>query len=107
MISIFSKNTMLDSLLITKCSLHSAEPGENGANNELLVTRQDCTFSIASDGVRVLVSNVDFTVNGGDTVLFVSYWNGAVFLLAQEIPPLAYSASGNLTLVANSTMVSI
>lgn len=74
-----AKNEMLDALVLTAASLHTAYPGTTGANE---VTgggyaRQAPTVAAASGGVRVAATNT-WSVPS-TTVRWVGYWSGTGF----------------------------
>lgn len=103
------KNAMLDSMTITAIALHSDDPLLTGAN-ELSSTnysRQAGSFSAASAGSRQLSADTIFSLSAGDEVKWVSYWDGSTFLLAQSVNTASFSDTGNYTLLANQTVISL
>ncbi|QYX65476.1 hypothetical protein K2227_03835 [Shewanella putrefaciens] len=102
-----AKSLMLNSIDINKVSVHEGDPGLDGVSNELLVTRQTCSFSPATTGSRVLDNDVVFTIPAGKTVTYIGYWDDGQFLISQSIDGLSYSAAGKLILNAISTEVAL
>lgn len=102
---------MLDNLVITKIGLHSGDTGLDGLSNELIsagYSRQSCNFNLTSQlGSRTLTNDVSFSLSGGDSIRYISYWNDSTFILSQEIDVVDFAISGNFTLVSNTTVISI
>lgn len=77
-----AKDLMLDALVITDASAHSAFPGVTGAN-ELSgggYARVAASFGSATTGVRSLSSGVNLTIPAGATVRWLGLWNASTFL---------------------------
>lgn len=100
-----AKNTMLDALLPTLASLHSADPGATGANElaggSPAYARKAITIAAAAGGSRAASTQPIFDVPAG-TVAYYGLWTaGGVFvgggvLGASE----TYSAQGQYQLTA-------
>jgi hypothetical protein len=78
-----AKNAFLDGPAPDLGSLHTAFPGVTGAN-ELSgggYTQQALTFGAASGGIRALSGTESFPVLA-QTVRWIGFWDGAVFLFA-------------------------
>ena len=109
-ISFSTRDSMLNSLNVTNVGLHSGDCGLSGVDNEIIsanYSRVNCDFGVSVNGVRSLASDVVFKMSGGDSIIYVSYWSGNVFLLAQEIDIVTYSADGDFTLASTTTVISI
>lgn len=105
-ISISTKNKMLDAILVNLVKLHISDPGEFGVDNEVSSVSylpQSCIFNAAINGVRALSTDLTFSMSGGDTVRFVTYWDGDEFALSNKTDDFDYSAAGLLTLKAAAT----
>lgn len=78
-----TKNAMLDGVVFTHASLHSAFPGSTGANEISggSYARQAITLAAASGGQRALSVPVVFSVPAS-TVRWIGYWSGSTFLIA-------------------------
>jgi len=78
-----TKNAMLDGQAITKASLHTAFPGNTGANEVTGGTpayaQKTIVINAASGGSRLLNAGVTFDVPAC-TVRWIGYWNGATFV---------------------------
>lgn len=75
-VTTIGRNEALNGIVVDEMSLHSAFPGETGAN-ELTggsYARVACTFGAASGGVRNLTVPANFTVGAGHTVRWVVAW---------------------------------
>lgn len=89
------KNTMLDAIVITHASLHSANPGDTGAS-ELTggsYARKAITMSAATGASRSLAAAVDFDVPAS-TVAFVGFWNNSTYLGYDDVVSEVYAAPG-------------
>ena len=104
-----AKNSMLDSLTVDACSLHSADPGATGANEISggSYTRQAPTFNAASTGARALNADLTFSVPAGSTVSFVGYWSGTTFIGSDQVASESFSADGQYKVLASGTSLSI
>ena len=94
---------MLGALGVTQASLHSADPGQNGANEisggSPAYARKAVTFGAAASG-SITQSGTDpvFDVPAGATVAFVGYWAGAVFVASDAVTSETYGGQGTYTL---------
>jgi len=103
--SILGKNLMLNALAPGFVSLHSADPGENGANEisggNPTYARKASTWNAASGG-SMDNSNVPvFDVPAGGKVLYVGFWSlvtGGVFYGAALVTEENFGAQGTYTL---------
>jgi hypothetical protein len=105
-----TKNTMLNSLQITYVGLHNSSSGDDGLSNELTsvdYVRKPCSFSQSVNGVRKLESAVVFSLSGGDSVSYISYWNSIEFLLSQEVDAAEFSIAGLFNLNNITTVISL
>lgn len=101
---------MLNVLNITHVGLHSGDSGLNGLANELTsinYVRKSCSFSTTSNGARVLETPIVFSLSGGDSVSYVSYWNGSTFMLSQQVEMVEFSIPGEFRLNDTVTAISI
>lgn len=73
------RNNMLDAIGITHASLHSAFPGNTGANEisggSPAYARQPVTLAAAASGSRAQIGSADFNVPAGVTVRYVAFWD--------------------------------
>lgn len=109
-INVLTKNIMLDSIAITKVSLHNGSPGNNGIDNEITsanYSRQTCDMAASVGGVRLLNTDANFQMTNADAVSYVGYWDGATFKLAQEIDPVTFTADGLFILKSGATRITI
>lgn len=100
-ISEAAANTALDTFQINKASLHSGDPGTNGANelSSQDYARQDFGFSAANGAQRQANTSAVFNVAVDDQVAWIAYWNDTVFTIARRVDPaIVYSQDGTLTL---------
>lgn len=76
-----AKDVMLDALVITQASAHTAFPGSTGANEVAGggYARVAATFAAASGGARALSAGVNLTIPAGTTVRWLGFWSGATF----------------------------
>lgn len=99
-----AKNAMLSSLGITQVSLHSADPGQAGANElaggSPAYARKAIAFNAPANGVMSqTTSDPVFDVPAGATVAFVGYWAGATFRGSGAISPAeSFASQGQFTL---------
>jgi hypothetical protein len=72
------KSAMLGALTGTPyVSLHSADPGDTGANELAGVTRQAGALAAYSGGSRALTVATAHSVAGGQTVAYVGLWSAS------------------------------
>lgn len=98
-----AKNLMLDALLITQVSLHTADPGAAGTNNEVTggapaYARQNITHSAATGSNRDSSNQPAFDVPA-TTVAYVGYWATATFMGSDQVTSEVFAGQGvyNLT----------
>lgn len=100
----FAKNAMLDSLTVQEASLHSADPGDTGANeldDTTIYQRQPLTLDPATGGERLEEDDIVFEVSGGDTVEYVGFWDDVGnFLGSTSITTETFSADSTYTLTS-------
>lgn len=99
-ISILAKNAMLDSIGITKVSLHTASPGETGLNEVTGGTyaQKTITMNAASAGNLDSSSTPIFDVPSGVTITHVGFWNAATFKAWGTITSETFASAGTYTL---------
>jgi hypothetical protein len=102
-----AKNTMLDSLSIAYASLHSADPGNSGANElsggSPAYARKAISVGASSSGQRTASTQPVLDVPAGTTVAFVGYWSavsGGTFLGSFDVPNEVYSVQGTYTITS-------
>ena len=82
-------------------SLHSADPGDTGANEIAGGTppyaRAAVTWGAASGGQIGFASAPAFNVEKNDGVNYVGFWKGSVFMAGYPIDPQAFNNQGTLT----------
>lgn len=104
-------SNILDSLSITHVGLHSGVTGSDGSLNEITsisYARQPCSFSQATNGERVLSASVNFSMSGGDSVDYISYWGGSSFILSQQLSEIAtFSIAGKFEVRAGDTVITL
>jgi hypothetical protein len=101
-----AKNLMLDALaaVMLRVALHSGDPGAaNAADNELAgggYARQAIAWNAASAGSVDSSNAPAFSIEGGDTVSWVSFWNtaGTVRYIKKDVTNEAFGAAGTYTL---------
>ena len=101
---------ILNSLSITHIGLHSDVTGDTGLLNELNsinYARTVCSFSQPTGGARVLENTVSFTLSGGDSVSYVSYWNNNSFVMSQQTDLAVFSISGKFEVRATDTVLTL
>lgn len=101
-LTIATLNAALDSQNFPTASLHSGDPGSNGANELTGGTyaRKSITFGAASGGVRTAVSNPVFDVPAGGSVRYAGFWDGATFKGSGILTTETYTNAGTYTLTA-------
>ncbi|MBG3877242.1 hypothetical protein FVW20_09490 [Desulfovibrio oxamicus] len=81
--SVAVRNAMLSAVVATHLSLHSADPGDTGANElsggSPAYARKAVTLGAAADGVRSVASLPTFDVPAGAVVSHWSLWNGSTW----------------------------
>ena len=96
------KNVMLDNLGAAFVSAHSANPGDNGAN-ELSggsYARQAISFGAASAGSIDSSVQPVIPIPAGGNVSFIGYWTlvtGGTFLGYSTVTTEAFASAGNYT----------
>lgn len=103
-----TRNAMLDSLTITHASLHTADPGTNGANEVTggSYARQAVTMAAASGGTRSASNQPVFSVPAATTVAWIGLWNGSTFLGSADPVDEIFSNAGTYTVTAITVGVS-
>lgn len=103
------KNTWLDGLGIDAISLHSADPGQNGANEIAggapAYARKVPAWNAAANGQKTLNGALTFDVPAGATVAHVGFWAGATFKGSSDVTDEAYTGQGTFTV--NSATLAI
>lgn len=108
-----TKNAMLDAITAVYASLHSADPGSNGANElsggSPAYARKACVFNAASAGSRALNANVTFDVPAGSTVAYVGYWDALAgsFVGSDAVTSENYAGQGQYTVTTTGTTLSV
>ena len=102
-----TRNAMLDGVTIDKASLHTADPGETGANELAGGTyaRQSITVGAAAAGVRDATALPTFSVPAGATVQYVGYWTAGspdIFVGSDQVTAEAFAADGQYALSSAS-----
>jgi len=102
-----TRNAMLDSLTITHASLHTADPGTNGANEVAGGTyaRQAVTMGAASAGARAASNQPVFNVPASTTVAHIGLWNSSTFLGSADPVDEIFANAGTYTVTAISISV--
>lgn len=101
-----AKNVMLDALaaVALRVALHSGDPGAaNAADNELSgggYARQAIAWNAASGGSIDSSNTPAFSIEAGDTVSWVSFWNtaGTVRYAKKDVTDEAFGGAGTYTL---------
>lgn len=98
-----AKNAMLNSLSIGTASLHSADPGQTGANEisggSPAYARKTIAFNAASGGVMgQSATDPVFDVPAGATVAYVGYWSGSTFIGSDAVTSETFAGQGIYTL---------
>lgn len=109
-----SKTTMLNSLSPSHASLHSAAPGDTGANEisggSPAYARKAVTIGTStSGGPRALSADVTFDVPAV-TVAYVGFWTaltGGTFVGYHDVTDETFAAQGQYKLLATGTSLSI
>lgn len=102
-----AKNQMLNAISIAYASLHTADPGDNGANEVVggspAYARKAFTVGTASNGTRTASTQPTLDVPTGTTVAHVGYWtaaSGGTFLGSYDVPNEVFSVQGTYTITA-------
>lgn len=101
-----ARNVMLDALgvVLTRIALHSGDPGAaNAADNELSgggYARATVTWAAASGGTMDETASPTISVEGGDTVSWISGWNTAatVRYFKKDVTNEVFGANGTYQL---------
>lgn len=96
-----AKNAMLDSMAITKASLHTADPADNGANEVTggAYAQKNISFAAAAAGAIDSSVNPVFDVPAGVTVTHAGFWAGATFKFSIALSAAeTFAALGTYTL---------
>jgi hypothetical protein len=112
---ITARNLMVDALaaVAVRVALHSGDPGTaNQANNELSgggYARGTLAWNAASNGEATLNGNVDISIEAGDTVAWISYWNsaGTVRYLKKDVTDEAFGGAGTYRLNGTTTKLDL
>ena len=103
-----TRNAMLDALTINYASLHTADPGTNGANEVTggSYARKAVTMAAASNGTRAASNQPVFDVPAGTTVAYIGLWNNSTFLGSADPVDETFSNAGTYTVTAITIGVS-
>ena len=103
-----TRNAMLNSLTITHASLHTGDPGTNGANEVTggSYARQAVTMAAASNGTRSASNQPVFNVPAATTVAHIGLWNNSTFLGSADPVDETFSNAGTYTVTAITIGVS-
>lgn len=107
MITVATRNAMLNTITLTHVSLHTDEPGADGTTGEIGVTRGVVAFSAPADGRIALTADVTMLVSDPVTITHVGYWNETVFVLSKAIPSQVITEPSNFVLQATTTYIEI
>lgn len=95
-------------------SLHTDDPGTSGLNEvsggSPAYARLQGTFAAASNGVRVLSSDLSFNVPGSTTIAWVGVWSaqtGGTFRGKHQVTSETFASQGNYIVKATDTFFSI
>lgn len=95
---------MLDALAPTHASLHTASPGDTGANEVAggapAYARKAITFGAAAAGAKAATTQPTFDVPAGTTITHVGFWDALAgsFLGYAAVTNEAFAAQGQYTL---------
>lgn len=100
--SVAARNTMLGSLSPGFVSLHTANPGDSGANEVTggSYARVSATWAAASAASRAASNQPAVNVPAGTTVTHVGYWTastGGTFLGYGSVTPATFTNAGVYT----------
>jgi hypothetical protein len=90
-------NALLDGRTYNAISLHSGDPGTNGANeltSSPYARATGLTFGAASNGRRTCSTQPTIQVKGGDTVCWVGVWNSTTFVGKYDVPDEEFTNDG-------------
>lgn len=93
-------NAMLDGRTYNGISLHTADPGTNGANEVsggTYARATGLTFGAASSGKRSCVTQPVMNVPAGTTVAWVGLWNSSTFVGKYDVTNETFAADGTYT----------
>lgn len=107
MITVATRNAMLNTITLTHVSLHTDEPGFDGTVGELDVPRGVVVFSAASGGRIYLIDNVSISITEPVIITYIGYWNGATFVMSQPITAQDIATPSNFVLQATTTYIEI
>lgn len=107
--SVAARNLAADAIgaVAVRASLHTAEPGETGADEVVGAGygRQTAAWDPAVGGLAVPEDGVAFDVPAGVTVTHAGFWTVAgVWLGGEAVTPTAFAAAGIYTLHPASTL---
>ena len=99
-ITVAAKNALLDSLGINQVSLHTADPGETGANEVTGGTyaKKAITMDPAALGNLNSQTVPVLDVPAGTTITHVGFWAGATFKVGVAITAETFASAGTYTL---------
>lgn len=94
-----AKNAMLDALGVDLASLHTDDPGSNGANEVAGGTpayaQKTITWNAAGSGARSSSNAPQFDIPAGTTITHVGYWDGGVFFGSDALDtPHVFASQG-------------
>lgn len=100
--SVAARNTMLGSLSPAYVSLHTASPGDSGANEVSggSYARVACSWASASGASRAASNQPAVNVPAGTTITHVGYWtasSGGTFLGYDDVTAAAFTNAGVYT----------
>lgn len=112
---ITARNAGVDAIaaLCQRVALHSGDPGAaNTADNELSgggYARGTVAWNAAANGEATLNGNVDISIEAGDTVAWLSYWNaaGTVRYLKKQVTSEAFGGAGTYRLNGTTTKLDL
>ena len=104
-LTVTGRNKAVDALTPTNMTVHSANPGAGGDNQ--IGTPQSCTFGAASNGVRALTNQPEFSIPAGTTVAWVVVRDSAddVIAIDELGTPETYSNEGVHRITAGSITI--
>lgn len=100
--SVAARNTMLGALSPAYVSLHTANPGDNGANEVSggSYARVAATWAAASSASRAASNQPAINVPAGTTVTYIGYWTastGGTFLGYDDVTAASFTNAGVYT----------
>ena len=108
-----AKNQMLNAMTLAYASLHTADPGDTGANEVVggspAYARRAITVGTAANGTRSASNQPTLDVPSGTTVRYVGYWSassGGTFLGSYDVQDEVFSVQGTYTITAATFSVS-